>query len=126
MLLFWPLIVTSSVTFTVKFLFSQKSFEKEKTVYYPSLKQTVKQKVEKDEANILAVFNKIARINGKKTQTKNGDTFHFSGNWLTSITSKGYTVNFSDYKLSNGYYFPTKISVKDGSSQIIYRLSDFR
>ena len=97
-----------------------------KTVYYPSLKQTVKQKVEKDEANILAVFNKIARINGKKTQTKNGDTFHFSGNWLTSITSRGYTVNFSDYKLSNGYYFPTKISVKDGNSQVIYRLSNFK
>ena len=97
-----------------------------KTVYYPSLKQTVKQKVEKDEANILAVFNKISRISGKKTQTKNGDTFHFSGNWLTSISSRGYTVNFSDYKLSNGYYFPTKISVKDGSSQVIYRLSNFK
>ena len=97
-----------------------------KTIYYPKLKQTVTQKVEKSEASILSVFNKLTGITSKKTQTKNGDTFTFSNNWLTSIKSSGNTVNFSDYKSSNGYYFPTKISVKDGSSQIIYRLSNFR
>ena len=97
-----------------------------KTIYYPSLKQTVTQKVQKDEATILAVFNKLRTIRAKKTQTKNGDTFTFSNNWLTAIKSKGYTVNFSDYKSSNGYYYPTKLAVKDGSSQIIYRLSNFR
>lgn len=97
-----------------------------KTIYYPSLKQTVTQKIAKDEATILAVFNKLRKITSKKTQTKNGDIFVFSNNWLTAIKSKGYTVNFSDYKLSNGYYFPTKLSVKDRNSQIIYRLSNFR
>lgn len=97
-----------------------------KTIYYPSLKQTVTQKVEKSEANILAVFNKLRSIKSKQTQTKNGDTFTFSNNWLTSIKSSGNTVNFSDYKTSNGYSYPSKISVKDGSSQIIYRLSNFR
>ena len=65
-------------------------------------------------------------ITSKKTQTKNGNTFTFSSNWLTSIKSSGTTVNFSDYKTSNGYSYPTKISVSDGSSQIIYRLSNFR
>ena len=97
-----------------------------KTIYYPSLKQTVTQKVEKSEANILAVFNKLRAIKSKQTQTKNGDTFIFSNNWLTSIKSSGNTVNFSDYKTSNGYSYPSKISVKDGSSQIIYKLSNFR
>ena len=94
-----------------------------KTIYYPKLKQTVTQKV---EANILGVFNKLRGITSKKTQTKNGNTFTFSSNWLTSIKSSGTTVNFSDYKTSNGYSYPTKISVSDGSSQIIYRLSNFR
>lgn len=97
-----------------------------KTIYYPKLKQTVTQRVEKNEANILSVFNKLRGITSKKTQTRNGDTFTFSNNWLTAIRSNGNTVNFSDYKSSNGYSFPTKISVKDGSSQIIYRLSNFR
>ena len=97
-----------------------------KTIYYPKLKQTVTQKVEKSEANILGVFNKLRGITSKKTQTKNGNTFTFSSNWLTSIKSSGTTVNFSDYKTSNGYSYPTKISVSDGSSQIIYRLSNFR
>lgn len=97
-----------------------------KTIYYPKLKQTVTQKVEKNEANILGVFNKLRVITSKKTQTKNGNTFTFSSNWLTSIKSSGTTVNFSDYKTSNGYSYPTKISVSDGSSQIIYRLSNFR
>ena len=97
-----------------------------KTIYYPSLKQTVTQKVEKSEANILSVFNKLRDITSKKTQTRNGDTFTFSNNWLTAIKSSGNTVNFSDYKSSNGYSYPSKISVSDGSSQIIYRLSNFR
>ena len=97
-----------------------------KTIYYPSLKQTVTQKVEKSEANILSVFNKLRGITSKKTQTRNGDTFTFSNNWLTAIKSSGNTVNFSDYKSSNGYSYPGKISVSDGSSQIIYRLSNFR
>lgn len=97
-----------------------------KTIYYPSLKQTVTQKVEKSEANILSVFNKLRGITSKKTQTRNGDTFTFSNNWLTTIKSSGNTVNFSDYKSSNGYSYPSKISVSDGSSQIIYRLSNFR
>ena len=97
-----------------------------KTIYYPKLKQTVTQKVEKSEANILGGFNKLRGITSKKTQTKNGNTFTFSSNWLTSIKSSGTTVNFSDYKTSNGYSYPTKISVSDGSSQIIYRLSNFR
>ena len=91
-----------------------------KTIYYPSLKQTVTQKVEKSEAN------KLRGITSKKTQTRNGDTFTFSNNWLTAIKSSGNTVNFSDYKSSNGYSYPGKISVSDGSSQIIYRLSNFR
>ena len=97
-----------------------------KTIYYPKLKQTVTQKVEKSEANILGVFNKLRGITSKKTQTKNGNTFTFSSNWLTSIKSSGTTVNFSDYKTSNVYSYPTKISVSDGSSQIIYRLSNFK
>ena len=97
-----------------------------KTIYYPRLKQTVTQKVEKSEANILAVFNKLRGITSKKTQTRNGNTFTFSNNWLTAIKSIRNTVNFSDYKTSNGYSYPTKISVSDGSSQIIYRLSNFR
>ena len=97
-----------------------------KTIYYPSLQQTVTQKVEKSEANILSVFNKLRGITSKKTQTRNGDTFTFSNNWLTAIKSSGNTVNFSDYKSSNGYSYPSKISVSDGSSQIIYRLSNFR
>ena len=97
-----------------------------KTIYYPSLKQTVTQKVEKSEASILSVFNKLRGITSKKTQTKNGDTFTFSSNWLTAIKSSGNTVNFSDNKSSNGYSYPSKISVSDGSSQIIYRLSNFR
>ena len=97
-----------------------------KTIYYPSLKQTVTQKVEKSEANILSVFNKLRGITSKKTQTRTGDTFTFSNNWLTAIKSSGNTVNFSDYKSSNGYSYPGKISVSDGSSQIIYRLSNFR
>ena len=93
-----------------------------KTIYSPSLTQ----KVQKDEATILAVFNKLRTIRAKKTQTKNGDTFTFSNNWLTAIKSKGYTVNFSDYKSSNGYYYPTKLAVKDWSYQIIYRLKNLR
>ena len=97
-----------------------------KTIYYPSLKQTVTQKVEKSEANILSVFNKLRGITSKKTQTRNGDTFTFSNNWLTAIKSSGNTVNFSDYKSSNGYSYPGKISVSDGSSHIIYRFSNFR
>ena len=97
-----------------------------KTIYYPKLKQTVTQKVEKSEASILSVFNKLTGITSKKTQTKNGDTFTFSNSKLISIRSKGYTVNFSNYSTSNGYSYPKTITVRDGSSQVTYSLSNFR
>ncbi len=97
-----------------------------KTIYYPSLKQTVTQKLGKDEVNILSVFNKLKGITSTKTQTKNGDQFIFSNNWLTMIKSSRYTANFSDYKKSGDYTYPTNLSVTDGSSQIIYRFSNFR
>ena len=97
-----------------------------KTIYYPSLKQTVTQKLHKDEANILGVFNKLSSLSSKKTQTKNGDTFTFSNSKLISIRSKGYTVNFSNYSTSNGYSYPKTITVRDGSSQVTYSLSNFR
>lgn len=97
-----------------------------KTIYYPSLNQTITQKLHEDEANILSVFNKLNKLTLKKTQTKNGDTFTFENSWLTSITSKGYKVNFSDYVKSGEYTYPSKISVTDGNSQIIYRLSNFK
>lgn len=97
-----------------------------KTIYYPKLKQTVTQKILEDEANILSVFNKLSSLNTKKTQTKNGDTFVFSNSVLTSIKSKGYTVNFSGYRKAGEYSYPTQITVKDGNSQVVYRLSNFR
>ena len=97
-----------------------------KTIYYPSLKQTVTQKLHKDEANILGVFNKLSSLSSKKTQTKNGDTFTFSNSKLISKRSKGYTVNFSNYSTSNGYSYPKTITVRDGSSQVTYSLSNFR
>ena len=97
-----------------------------KTIYYPSLNQTVTQKLQEDESNILSVFNKLNKLTEKKTQTKNGDTFTFDNSWLVSITSKGYKVNFSDYVKAGEYTYPSKISVTDGNSQIIYRLSNFR
>ncbi len=97
-----------------------------KTIYYPSLKQTVTQKLDKDEVNILSVFNKLKGITSNKTQTRNGDQFVFSNNWLTMIKSSRYTANFSDYKKSGVYNYPTNLSVTDGNSRIIYRFSNFR
>ena len=97
-----------------------------KTIYYPSLNQTVTQNLQKDESNILSVFNKLNKLTSKKTQTKNGDTFTFENSWLTSISSKGYRANFSDYVKAEEYTYPTKIWVTDGNSQIIYRLSTFK
>jgi hypothetical protein len=97
-----------------------------KTIYYPSLKQTVKQKIQKDEANILGVFNKLSKLTSKKTQTKGNDTFVFTNNWLTSIKSGGVTVGFSDYKKVGEYTYPTKIFVTDGNSRVVYYLSNFK
>ena len=75
---------------------------------------------------MLSEFDKLNKLTEKKTQTKNGDTFTFDNSWLVSITSKGYKVNFSDYVKAGEYTYPSKISVTDGNSQIIYRLSNFR
>lgn len=97
-----------------------------KTIYYPKLKQTVTQNILEDEANILSVFRKLSSLTSKKTQTKNGDMFTFSNSVLTSIKSRGYTVNFSGYKKSGEYNYPTQITVKDGNSQVTYRLSNFK
>lgn len=97
-----------------------------KTIYYPSLKQTVNQKLLEDEANILSVFNKLSNLTSKKTQTKNGDTFTFSNAKLTAIKSRGYTVNFSNYSTSGGYSYPKTITVRDGNSRVTYTLSNFR
>ena len=91
-----------------------------------TIKQTVTQKLHQDEANILSVFNKLNSLSSKKTQTKNGDTFTFSNSKLVSIKSKGYTVSFSNYSTSNGYSYPKTITVRDGSSQVTYSLSNFR
>ena len=65
-------------------------------------------------------------IKDKNNQTINGDNFKFSKEWLTSVESKGYTANFSDYVSSGEYKYPTKISIKDGNSQIIYTFSSFK
>ncbi len=97
-----------------------------KTIYYPSLKQTVTQKLLEDEANMLSMFNKLAQLKEKKTQTRNGDTFTFSNSKLVSIKTKGYTVNFSSYVTSGSYSYPGKIVVTDGNSQVSYSLSNFR
>ena len=87
---------------------------------------TVKQKIQKDEANILGVFNKLSKLTSKKTQTKGNDTFVFTNNWLTSIKSGGVTVGFSDYKKVGEYTYPTKIFVTDGNSRVVYYLSNFK
>jgi hypothetical protein len=100
--------------------------QNKKTIYYPSLKQTVTQTLNEDEANILSLLNKIRKIKNKNNQTINGDNFKFSKEWLTSVESKGYTANFSDYISSGDYKYPTKISIKDGNSQIIYTFSSFK
>ena len=76
--------------------------------------------------NILSLLNKIIKIKDKKDQTLNGDKFKFSNGWLTSVESKGYIANFSDYLSSGDYTYPTKISIKDGNSQIIYTFSNFK
>lgn len=100
--------------------------ESKKTIYYPSLKQTVTQKLNEDEANILSLLNKIKRIKEKKEQTIDGDKFKFSNEWLTVVESKGYVANFSDYVSSGDYKYPTKISIKTGNSQIVYAFSNFK
>lgn len=97
-----------------------------KTIYYPSLKQTVTQKLQPNEANILSVFNKLKTLTTKKTQTKNGDVFTFSNDKLVSIKSNGYTVNFSGYSKSGNYDYPSTITVKDKNFQVTYRLSNFK
>ena len=53
-------------------------------------------------------------------------SFKLSNSKLISIRSKGYTVNFSNYSTSNGYSYPKTITVRDGSSQVTYSLSNFR
>ena len=97
-----------------------------KTVYYPSLKQTVTQKIQNGETTILNIFNKLRTITVTNTQTKNGDVFTFQNNLLTEIKSNGYTAKFSEYKSTMGYNYPTKISIKSGSNIINYNLSNFR
>ncbi len=97
-----------------------------KTVYYPSLKQTVTQKIQNGETTILNIFNKLRTITVTNTQTKNGDVFTFQNNLLTEIKSNGYTAKFSEYQSAMGYNYPTKISIKAGSNTINYNLSNFR
>ena len=92
-----------------------------KTVYYPSLKQTVTQKIQNGETTILNIFNKLRTITITNTQTKNGDMFT-----LIEIKSNGYTAKFSEYKSAMGYNYPTKISIKSGNNTINYNLSSFR
>lgn len=97
-----------------------------KTVYYPSLKQTVTQKIQNGETTILNIFNKLRTITVTNTQTKNGDVFTFQNNLLTEIKNNGYVAKFSEYKSAMGYNYPTKISIKAGSNTINYNLSNFR
>lgn len=97
-----------------------------KTIYYPLLKQTVTQKLEKEEANILNIFNKIKNITVKKTMSNNGEKITFTNGKLASIENGNYTVTFSSYTSSGGYDYPTKIAVKNSNGTINYNLSNLK
>ena len=103
------------------------TFSKDKkTIYYPLLKQTVTQKLEKEEVNILNIFNKIKNITVKKTMSSNGEKITFTNGKLTSIENGSYTVTFASYTNSAGYDYPTKITVKSSNGTITYNLSNFK
>lgn len=99
----------------------------QKTIYYPSLKQTVTQNVDSDEANFLNIINKLKSINGKTTVTKGNDKFVFQDSKLVSIESKEYTASFSGYKNSGGNDYPSTVRISEnGKTKITFNLSNFK
>lgn len=98
-----------------------------KTIYYPSLKQTVTQDVDKDEANFLNIINKLKNLGGKTTTTVGSDKFIFEDSKLVSIQTKEYTANFSGYKESGDNQYPTSVKIlENGKTKITYNLSNFK
>ena len=99
----------------------------QKTIYYPSLKQTVTQKVDSDEANFLNIINKLKSINGKTTVQQGNDKFIFQDSKLVSIETKEYTANFSGYRSSGSDTYPGKVTISEnGKTKITFNLSNFR
>ena len=98
-----------------------------KTIYYPSLKQTVTQNIDDDEANYLNIINKLKSISGKSTVTKGNDKFIFQDSKLVSIESKEYTASFSGYTSSGSNQYPTVVKISEnGKVKITYNLSSFK
>lgn len=99
----------------------------QKTIYYPSLKQTVTQNVDNDEANFLNIINKLKSVSGKTTVTNGNDKFVFSDSKLVSIETKEYTATFSGYTSSGGNTYPKTVRISEnGKTKITFNLSNFK
>lgn len=98
-----------------------------KTIYYPSLKQTVTQNVDSDEANFLNIINMLKSISGKNTVTKGDNKFVFSNSRLVSIETKEYKASFSGYTSSGGNTYPKTVRISEnGKTKITFNLSNFK
>ena len=121
---------------TLKIVISSPSINKgeiytykgdKKTIYYPSLKQTVTQNIDDDEANFLNIINKLKAVSGKTTVTKGNDKFVFKDSKLVSIESKEYKADFSGYTGSGSNEYPTVVKISEnGKTKITYNLSNFK
>lgn len=98
----------------------------EKIVYYPTLKQTVVQKIKKEEESLLNIINMLKKIEMYKNHNRNGNSFIFENNKLVEIKNNNYIINFNDYKNEKGYLYPSKIYLKSKGIQIDYELKDFK
>ena len=99
----------------------------QKTIYYPSLKQTVTQNVDSDEANFLNIINMLKSISGKNTVTKGDNKFVFSDSKLVSIETKEYTASLSGYTSSGGNTYPKTVRISEnGKTKITFNLSNFK
>ena len=99
----------------------------QKTIYYPSLKQTVTQNVDSDEANFLNIINMLKSVSGKNTVTKGGNKFVFSDSKLVSIETDEYTATFSGYTSSGGNTYPRTVRISEnGKTKITFNLSNFK
>lgn len=100
--------------------------ENEKTIYYPTLKQTIKQEIKEDEINLLRIFNLLKNIKAKKSFETNKNNYIFEKEALKEISGNDYSVKFSNYKKHEEYSYPSKIDLNYSNIEINYEFNDFR
>lgn len=94
-------------------------FTGKKTLYSPKLKQTVEQKLSKEDASLYSILEELSKLDSNITYEKNNKKYIFENQMLVEIIADKYSIKFTEYIGKK----PKKIQYLSNSVTIDYTIN---